>query len=100
MALGRLWQTITRLGVRTSDRQRLEEFEVGRVDLRAELLAVGFGHAFLEERVQVLVGLEHRAVGPLRQLVVAGNEVNLSRELALERREEIDELVRLVPAPG
>ena len=91
------WQTIT-IRCPHHDWQCLEDFEIDCVDLRPELLPISFGHALFKQHVEVLVGLEDRAVGGLRDLVIAGDEVHLSRELVLERREEIDKLMRLVAA--
>ena len=57
-------------------------------------------HTFAKQRVLVLVGLQNRPVCPLRQFVITGQVVNLLRELALQRREEIDQLMRLVASVG
>jgi hypothetical protein len=82
------------------DRKGLEQFEVGRVDLWAKLRTVCLGHTSLKKDIEVLIGLEDRAVGPLSHFVVPRYEMHLLRELTPQRGEQIHQLMRFISPFG
>src|SRR5262249_19719157 len=67
--------------------ERAEQPQIGVVNLRPLLRAIGLDPPLLENGVQVAVLFHHEAIAPLRNLVVAHQHVDLPRELKLEGRE-------------
>ena len=59
---------------------------------------IGRANSLAEVLVEVAISLGDRAVGHLRQLVVAQQKMDLAGMLNFESGHQVEELVRLVPA--
>src|SRR6266545_7785586 len=93
-------QTVTEehaIGRPQGQRGDSEQLQVGRVDL-VRRVPVRARHTVPEQRVEILVGLFDALLRPLRQFVIPQQKMDLSRKLHLQGRDEVEQLMRLIPS--
>ena len=95
--VGRLWLRKIRFEVRKASGNAPNRRQICIINLFA-LSRRSFLNALLKDLVVVFLTLHDRSAAPLSQFVIAAEQMDLLRKLAFHGTEQIEHLMRFVPA--